>query len=179
MKKNTSILIPIMHVISWLAFVGASIKAGAILTSYLVSIFGNKIASENMYLSLNLSQLMNQDMVAYSILSILIIGVLVMEALLCYQVIRIFLKIDFSKPFQIQVEKIIMNMSVIALFVGILCKLSSGFAKRYTDEGMSFPHLNEHIGVGDAFLYFAGILFVIDIVFRKGIELQTENDLTV
>jgi hypothetical protein len=70
-------------------------------------------------------------------------------------------------------------MSVISLFVGILSKQMTGFAEHYIGKGISFPKLSEHIGHGDAFLFFAGILFVISTIFKKGIELQTENELTV
>jgi hypothetical protein len=46
-------------------------------------------------------------------------------------------------------------------------------------QGLTFPRLFEHINSGDTFIFFAGILFFISILFKKGIELQTENDLTI
>jgi len=35
---------------------------------------------------------------------------------------------------------------------------------------MNFPNLIEHIGLGDAFLFFAGILFFISVLYKKGTE---------
>jgi hypothetical protein len=41
-----------------------------------------------------------------------------------------------------------------------------------------FPELTEKISLGD-FLFLAGVVFVLAQIFKKGIEIQLENELTV
>jgi hypothetical protein len=44
---------------------------------------------------------------------------------------------------------------------------------------VSFPDLQAYLGGGAEFLLLGGIIFMIAEVFKRGIEIQTENELTV
>lgn len=177
-QQNTWIL-KVTHVLTWIVFIGLCVNAGTILTSYLLSSFVNPAAAANLMLGLDLSALRASGEVEYHVMVWGIIAVTVLEATLFYKLLQMFSKIDFHRPFQERIGKLILHMSVISLFVGILSKEMTGFAERYINKGMSFPKLADHIGHGDPFLFFAGILFVIATIFKKGIELQEENELTV
>ena len=177
-QQNTWIL-KLTHVLTWIVFIGLCVNAGTILTSYALSAFVNPAAASNLMLGLDLSALRAVGKVEYHIMVWGIIAVTVLEATLFYKLLQMFTKIDFQRPFRESIGKLILHMSVISLFVGILSKQMTGFAEHYIGKGISFPKLSEHIGHGDAFLFFAGILFVISTIFKKGIELQTENELTV
>jgi hypothetical protein len=176
--KSTYVL-KFLNVISWIVFLGLCIKAGAILYSYWVSMYLNDFGAKNLYLGLDLSQLKSTSNLEFTILVFCIITITILQALLFYSVIQIFNKINFVSPFHKTIGKLIKKMSVFTLIIGILSKLTVLFSEKYIDMGMSFPHLIEFTGSGDVFLFFAGILYFISLLFAKGIELQNENDLTV
>lgn len=179
MSQQTNWMLKFMHVLAWIAFIGLCVKAGTVIVGYCVGEFRNPAATWDLYMGLDLSQLKKADPVAYTILVFCVVGILVMEAFLFFFLVLMFRKINFVHPFHEAIGKLITRMSLLSLFIGILSKLTVDFSNRYVKEGMQFPHLNEHIGQGEAFLFFAGILFVIATVFKKGIELQKENELTV
>lgn len=137
------------------------------------------MGAENLYSGLDLSQLKEFSNSEYSILVLCVISIIVLQAVMFFVILQIFKHINFVSPFHERIEKLIFKLSLLSLGIGLLSKLTLGFSARYTSQGMNFPHLIEHIGHGDAFLLFAGMLFFISILFKKGIELQTENDLTV
>jgi hypothetical protein len=179
MSQNNSLILKLTHIVTWIAFIGLCINAGTIITSYVFSTFVNPGATSKLMLGLDLTALRAEGKVEYHVMVLGIIIVTVLEATLFYKLIQMFQKIDFQRPFHEIIGKLILHMSVISLFVGILSKQLTGFAGNYLKPGLSLPHLQEYIGHGDAFLFFAGILFVIATIFKKGIELQTENELTV
>lgn len=179
MSAKSSFIIKFMHVLTWIAFLGMCVKAGAILVSFGITIFRTDIPAKNLYLGLDLSQLQSQGTVVYAGMVICIAGIAILQALLFYTLIRIFLKINFVHPFHPAVGKLITLMSGLSLIIGLFSKATMSYAGGFISQGLSFPHLTEHIGQGDAYLFFAGILFVIATVFKRGIELQTENELTV
>ena len=179
MAQQNSWVLKLTHVLTWIVFIGLCVNAGTILTSYTVSSFVNPAAASNLMLGLDLSALRSAGKVEYHIMVWGIIVVTVLEASLFYKLLQMFMKIDFQHPFQETIGKLILHMSVISLIVGVLSKQMTGFAEHYISKGISFPKLFQHIGHGDVFLFFAGILFVIATIFKKGIELQTENELTV
>lgn len=179
MAQQHSWILKLTHVLTWIVFIGLCVNAGTILTTYLLSSFVNPAAASNLMLGLDLSALRSAGKVEYHIMVWGIIAVTVLEAMLFYKLLQMFTKIDYQRPFRESIGKLILHMSVISLIVGILSKQLTGFANHYISKGISFPKLSDHIGHGDAFLFFAGILFVISTIFKKGIELQTENELTV
>jgi Protein of unknown function (DUF2975) len=168
-----------LHVLSWIVFIGICIKAGTLLFSYLVSMFWNEQGAKNLYLGLDLSQLKMYSNTAYSIMAFFVLAIFVAEALLFYVVLQIFKKINFVNPFHETIGQLIKKMSVVALIIGLLSVFAVVYAKRHFSQGMQFPHLTTMIDQGEAFLFFAGILFFISVLFTRGVELQKENELTV
>ena len=46
-------------------------------------------------------------------------------------------------------------------------------------KGVSFPDMDPYLGAGTEFLLFAGVIVFIAQVFKRGIEIQSEHELTV
>jgi hypothetical protein len=179
MKSKSTYILKILNGISWIVFIGLCIKAGALLYSYWVSMYLNEIAAKNLYLGLNLFQLKSFSEGYYTALVLCIIAITIAQALLFYTVIQIFQKINFVSPFHETISKLINKMSLISLIIGLLSELAVAYSEIFSGRGMDFPHLTEYIGLGSAFLFFAGILYFISHLFLRGIELQQENELTI
>jgi hypothetical protein len=179
MQKRSDVLLNIIHVLAWIAALGLCVKAGSILASYTVSLYINEEATRNLYLGLDLSAIREKGPFEYGFMVWSIVLIIAAEALLFFTVIKIFQKINMAQPFHGTIRKLIERMAWICLFVGIFSMQAAGFAERYVAKGSSLPELARHVGHGDVFLFFAGILYFISLVYAKGIELQQENELTV
>lgn len=178
MKKKTHELLLVMQVLTWFIFIGLCIKTGAILISFFVSEFINPAAAINLYLGLNLSSLKEFSNMHYSIIVLLTIMLSVLKAFMFYVVIKIFLKLNLVQPFSTDVSLLIKRISYVALVIGLLGVIATEYAKWLTKQGVSLNALPENTG-GAEYLFFAGIIFIISLVFKRGIEIQTENELTV
>lgn len=179
MNKRSDLLLKVIHVLAWVAALGLCVKAGAILVSYGVSLYVNEVAAKNLYLGLDLSALKEKGPFEYGFMVWSIVFIIAAQALLFFTVIQIFQKINMAQPFHLTIRKLIERMAWVCLLTGILSKQAMGFAEHYVAKGSSLPELVRHVGHGDIFLFFAGILYFISLVYAKGIELQQENELTV
>ncbi len=179
MTSSTSFILKTMYIIAWVVFIGLCIKAGVILYSFGISMHVNEIAAKNLYLGLDLSQLKTYSNGDYIALALCVTTITIFQALLFYFVIQISLKINLISPFHKKIGNLIKKISLLSFFIGIISKLSIIYADKFITQGMSFTKLNDHIGLGDAFLFFAGILYFIAQLFSKGIEMQSENELTI
>lgn len=179
MLKNTSVILKILHVLSWIIFIGLCIQTGALLYTTFASLVFNPDAAKNLYEGLNLSDLYNFDRWYFAGIMSLIIAVSALKAYIFYQVIKIFLKINMVHPFSTEVAKLITGISYVALEVGIVTIMANGWCDWLIKRGVNLPDLKSHLGEGGEFLFFAAVIFFIGQVFKKGIELQTENELTV
>lgn len=179
MKTRTKQILAIMNIISWVIFVGVCIKTGSILYSFFVSLVINPEAAKNLHSGLNLSNLYSFNIWHYATVVSLIFFLSGLKAYIFYFVIKIFLKINFVHPFSTDVSLLISRISYVALGIGILTLSANSYCDWLTKKGVTFPPLQAYLGGAAEFLLLGGIIFMIAQVFKKGIEIQSENELTV
>jgi hypothetical protein len=179
MKARTKQVLAMLKIISWVLFIGVCIKTGSILYSFVVSLAINPAATKNLYLGLNLSDLYTFGIEHYSTVVCVMIALSGLKAYILYLVVKIFLKINFVHPFSTDVASLISRISYVALGVGILTVAANFYCDWLTRKGVVFPDLQSYLGAGGEFLLLGGIIFMIAQVFKRGIEIQSENELTV
>lgn len=175
MTTRTLFILKAMNVIFWVIFIGLCIKTGAILISFLVSLFVNSGGAKNLHLGLNLFDLFTFDKLHYVFIVSFIILLTGLKAYIAYLVVKIFLKFKFSSPFKTPVTSLISKISYVALGTGILAILASAYSDWLFKKGIP---ISQDWGSGEI-LFFTGVIYIIAQVFKKGTEIQTENELTV
>ena len=174
MKLSTKLILEILKVLTWIAFIGLCIKTGAILVSSIVSLF-NPQASGDLYMGLDLSEFYSAGIWHYFSILSLIISVEALKAYMFYLVIKLFSALDLEQPFSLSVGSLLIKISRAALMIWIVATIGNSYIRGYAARGLNF----EYDWGGDAFLFLAGIIFVIAHIFKRGLELQNENELTV
>jgi len=179
MKKRNQVLMMVLHIIAWVVYIGLMIKTGAILYSFFVSLFINPEAAKKLYLVLNLSELYNYNIVYYIILMTLITLATGLKALIFHWIVKIFLKLNLINPFSREISHLITKIGYVALGVGLLTVIAEAFARALIEKGLNLPGISQNVEGGGEFLMFAGVIFIIAQIFKRGIEIQSENELTV
>lgn len=179
MKTKTKNILSIMHVIMWIVFIGTCIKTGAILYSFFVSLVINAIAAKDLHLGLNLSELYQYNSSHYIGMVSFVICLYALRAYITYLVIKIFLKINLVNPFSNDVASLIKKISGVAFLIGILTIVANSYSNWLMKREIPLNNLHEYLQGKAEFLFMAGIVFIIAQVFKRGIEIQSENELTV
>ncbi len=177
MKTRTETILTVMHVLAWIAFIGLAIKAGAILTAYGVSWF-NPVAAQDLYRGMNLYDLSQYDFWLYTQMVSYIVALLVIKAYAVFLVIKIMMKVKMQSPFTAETVARLEKISYVLLGGVIISVLSNAQADWLQKRVQDF-HINwigENVG---EFLFITGLVFIISQVFKRGVELQSENELTV
>jgi hypothetical protein len=172
---STKQILGLMKVISWIIFIGLCIKTGAIITSFLISLFINPEAAQSLYLGLDLSELYKLNIWYFVNTMSFIIILSGQKAYIFYLVIRIFLKVDFNRPFSTMAVSLISKISHVTLGIGIVALVAQNYTKRLLNRGV----LVEQNWESSDFLFLAGVIFIIALVFKRGVEIQSENELTI
>jgi len=85
-----------------------------------------------------------------------------------------------DQPFNQEIRRLIFNLSYISLAIGLFSGWAAGYSEWFVAKGVLMPSLQSmHVDGDGAWWFIAIILFVIGHIFKRGIELQTENELTV
>ena len=178
MSQTNTIVFTALKIISWLIFVGLCIEAGGLIVNFIFSIYKPEIV-KNLYQKLDLSEMYVRSKWAFFGIYSFILFISILKAVLFYIVIRLVSKIDLSKPFNSFVSRQILQISYYTLSVGIFSYIARQLAKNLQHHGFVTDNLNQFWADSQAFVLMAAVIYVIATIFKKGIEIQAENDLTV
>lgn len=175
-RKDTILIV--LNVVSWVIFIGLCIEAGALVFNFILTLVIPQ-ATHNIYKGLDLSELYEQKFQYFIGVMSFVLIISILKAYLFYFVVKIFLKLNLVKPFNSEIAKLIEKLSFEALAIAIVSIIANQYTKRIIQSGYELSHIEKYWSETAAFLMMAAILFVISEVFKKGIQLQRENDLTI
>jgi len=164
--------------VAWIIFVGLCIDAGGLIVNFIFS-FSKPEMVKNLYQKLDLSEMYNRSRWAFYSMYSFILVISVLKAYLFYIVIRLISKLDLSKPFNSFVSEQITQISYFTLSIGLLSYIARETTKNLQHRGYEIDQLNQFWVDSQAFILMAAVVYVIATIFKKGLEIQNENDLTV
>ena len=173
-QRSSEQLLKIMPVLAWVVFVGYIIEAGAILISYAVSLV-NPEGAKNLYMGLNMYNLRQFSFWYYTGSVFFLVALPVMKSWVSFLVIKTISKFNLRNPFTMEVARSLEKISFALLgiwFVTLLNNIYSSLLQKITGR----PYGN---WLSTEFIFMVGLLFIIATVFKRGVEIQSENDLTV
>ncbi|SEJ34854.1 Protein of unknown function [Cyclobacterium xiamenense] len=177
-KWETQPVLMLLTIIIWSIFIGLCIKGGTLLFTSIYSIFNPEVA-QNLYQGLNLSVAREWHLGYYLGAVSLLLGILIAKAYIFFLVIRVFLTIDLVHPFSKEVSVLISRIGKVTVEVGVLIIIASGYFHWLSSRTMHSPALSGFLGGAFEYLIMGAVIYAIALVFKRGVEIQTDNDLTV
>jgi hypothetical protein len=168
----------LITVIIWSIFIGLCIQAGTLLFTFAYS-FSKPTVAQDLYEGLNLYPLYLKDVWFYGGIVTLILCVAILKAQLFYTMIRVFLKIDLIHPFSKEIAKLITTLSYIAFEIGFFLAMARGCASWLIKRSFELEGLQSYLSGAFEYFLLSALIFAIAQVFKRGVEIQAENELTV
>lgn len=178
MSKTNNFIFWGLYTVAWIIFIGLSIEAGALIVNFLFSLYEPGLV-QNLYQKLDLIQMYKESRLSFFGIYSFILTISILKAVLFYTVIRLMHKMDLSKPFNIFVSKQILQISYYTLEIGLLSYIARQVAENVKHQGFVPDSLNQFWADSQAFILMGAVIYIIATIFKKGVDLQTENDLTV
>ena len=177
MKIKTETILTVSKYLALLGGVWYSILWCSQLVTLTASFINPDWAKRTYEVDLNLFSIRAHSTAFYAYAMCLMIAASVLKAIIWFVVFDLLSKLKLQNPFSMEVEKKLERIAYLLLGVWIV---SSIFWKTYIyylseSTGIQLPANNS----GDEYLFMAGIIYIISQVFKRGIEIQEENDLTV
>jgi hypothetical protein len=172
--KSTEQILKIMHVIAWIAFIGLTVQTVAILISYVVS-WSNPVAAKDLYMSMDLYTVLQHNFMHYTQSVSFVVSILCMKAYVVYLIIDILSKVSLKSPFTTEVASKLETMSYVLFGVWLVSVIQDGHTRWLIKNAVSV----ERASVAEEYMFIAGLVFIISKIFVRGIEIQSENELTV
>lgn len=167
-----------LQVIAWIIFIGLCIEAGALIVNFVFSLY-NPIVVKNLYQKLDMSGIYNKSQPAFFMVYGFLMFIAVLKAVLFYLVIQITFKLNLNSPFSHYVVNKVTWISYCTLCIGLVSYIASKVVEALAQKGFELNNLSGFMTDGKAFILMSAVVYVIAVIFKRGVELQTENDLTV
>ena len=178
MSKTNTFIFTVLQIVSWLIFTGLCVEAGGLLVNFIISLYKPEIV-QNLYNKLDLSQMYNRSKSAYYYMYSFMLVISILKAVLFYVVSMLVSQIDLSKPFNSYVSRQISKISYYTFSIGLLSYIARESARNLQHHGHDIGTLNQFWADSQAFILMAAVVYVIATIFKKGVEIQNEYDLTV
>ena len=178
MSKTNNFVFKGLHIVAWVIFVGLCIEAGGLIVNFLFSLYKPEFV-QNLYQKLDLIEMYERSKWAFFSMYSFILSISILKACLFYIVIRLMHKMDLSKPFNTFVSRQISQISYFTLSIGLLSYIARQIAKNLMHHGFVIDSLNQFWADSQAFILMGAVIYIIATIFKKGVDIQNENDLTV
>lgn len=181
-KISSKLMMKVLTVLSWIIFIGLCIEAGGILFNSLFTLLYKPNWAKNAWNGIDFSSLFNYDKGHYMSETLLMTIVAILKALLFYLIVKILhnKKLNLVEPFNVDTKKFIYNASYICFGIGIFTSWGVHYTKWLTDKGIIIATIEKlNFDGADVWFFMGIVLLVIAQIFKKGIELQNENNLTI
>ena len=181
-KISAQQMLNVLYVLAWIIFIGLGIDAGGFLFNTFYTIFINPVGSSYFWNHIDLSSLYQFNQSHFVTLTSLMSIVAVLKAILFYLIIKIIhdKKLNLAQPFNKDVNRFIFSVAYLTLGIAFFAIWGTNFSEKMVQQGVSIPSI-QHLKIagGDVWLFMGITLLVIAQIFKRGIELQEENELTV
>ena len=181
-KVSTKLVLRILHILAWVIFVGICIEAGGIIVNAFFTLLLNPVGAQRFWQEIDLSGLYYYDPGYFFVETLFISIVAVLRAILFYLIVKILYskKLNLSRPFSEEVGRFIFRASYVTFLIGLFSLWGGKYTAWLIQQGVQMPAVDYlRLGGGDVWLFMAVTLFVIAQIFKRGIEIQSENELTV
>ncbi|MFT3676398.1 MAG: DUF2975 domain-containing protein [Chitinophagaceae bacterium] len=175
-------ILKILYILAWIIFVGLCVKAGGFFVNAFTTMLFNPEGARHFWKQVDLDALYRFDKGYFFVISFFIVLVAVLKACMFYHIIKILhdKKLDMALPFSKAVGRFVFILSYFSLLTGAFCLWGSRYSEWLEQKGVAMPDTDSMGLEGPTIWLFMGIiLFVIGHIFKRGIEMQTENELTV
>lgn len=176
-KISSKQTLNILHVISWIIFLGLCVEAG----SYVFNAGYVFLVTANAAAYFGLAGLYDYDSGWYLVIIFLMTLVGVLKALMFYLVVRLLhdKKLDLSNPFTTTIRRFISNLAYLTIGIGLFSNFGFNYSQWLNGQGAEIAKSHEYFGGGDVWFFMAVVFFIIAALFKRGIEIQSENELTI
>jgi hypothetical protein len=171
----TNFIFKTIHVLFWIIFIGLMVNTGSILVAGILRLVINPEKFKYLYTVIDYDKVLFYDRMAYSLFVACIVAVEGLKSYIAYLVITIFLKLDLNSPFQSSFAPVLTRISQLAFLAGLIAVVTTGLSNWFIGLGLIVPNK----WGAEELLFFAGILYIVAVIFKKGTALQTDNDLTI
>lgn len=173
---KTDKILSALRIVSWIGFVGSIAIIALAICSFVLS-FTDSAANISFKGVINYPQsLAKTNFFAYAIFTALTIA----WAFVCFKLWQnlkdVLYKTDLNSPFKINIANQLVKVAYFLFALWLIAFIANGYADFISKNATEVERGSD---ANFSFLMVSGIVYIISQIFKHGVEIQNENDLTI
>lgn len=177
MKTKTEKILTVMKYLALLAAIGFSIECGSEILSFVASFINPAWAERVYHVDLSIFSIRQQSVTLYVYAMFIVIAVSALKSTVWYLVVDLLQKLRLQSPFTMLVTEKLEKIAYLLLAIWVIMSLIGKTYSHYLVEYIKIE--SPVITSGDEYLFISGMVYIISQIFKRGVEIQEENELTV
>lgn len=173
-STRTQKILRILGILAWAACFGLIVQGVSTFLSFIVSIQEAK-ASSNLYRGLDLSALREFSMLHYNLTVIYLVLIAFMKAAIAWMLAKALDTVKAQSPFSEKMARVLERISLVLLCLAII----SFVHNIHSTWLWKVSNLEIERGPLPEYLFMALLVYALSQVYKRGVEIQSENELTV
>jgi hypothetical protein len=181
-KISAKQMLNVLKIMCWIIFIGLCVEAGGILFNIAFTTFYNPIGAGFFWNQIDFSDLYQFDKGHFLVVTSIMSIIAILKAILFFLIVKMLhnRNLSIATPFNHIVKKFILIVAYIAIGIGFFSNYGVSYTEWVSQQGVKLPSIQLlKLGGADVWLFMGVVLIVLAYVFKRGIELQEEIDLTV
>lgn len=178
MKIGTKQILNVLHVLAWILFIGLCIEAGSFIFNMTYSLAYQPLAAHYF----GLQGLLAFDEAKFVTVMCLMTIAAILKALALYRIVKIFSdkKLNLHSPFNTEFGQFIFALAYLTLGIGIFSFWGAKNVEALVSQNIVMPDLQKlRLAGADVWFFMSATLYVIALIFKRGVEMQSESELTI
>lgn len=171
-------ILKVLHVLAWIFFLGMCVEAGSFVFNMIYSLAFQPLAADYLLLT----DLLRFGKSHFALMLSLMTIAAVLKALALYRIVKIFTekKLNLRQPFNSEFGRFLFGLSYLTLAIGIVSIVGAKTADWIEDQNVFMPNLEIlRLAGADVWIFMGATMYVIALIFNRGIEMQSESELTI
>lgn len=182
LRITTKQMLQLLTIIAWVIFVALLVEAGEIICNTIFALFINPQNANYYWGGADLLPLYSYDETHFVVITCYMSIIAVLKAIMFYLIIKVAheKKIDIKQPFSVSLVRFVSNVAYLTIGIGIFSHMGVKYSYGIMNKSIVIPDMEQlNFGGADVWLFMGVTLLIIAQVFKRGIEIQDEHELTV
>lgn len=176
MKTKTETILTVLKFLALLGAIGFAIECGSQLLSFIASFVNPEWASKTYNADASWITIRAYSQWYYVMVMSLVIAISALKAFVWFLIFSLLRKLQLHSPFSAGVAAKLEQIAYLLFGIWIVTTIMFNSYVHYLEKASGIRFHEKNTG---EYFFITGIVFIVSQIFRRGIELQEENQLTV
>ncbi|MWB95418.1 DUF2975 domain-containing protein [Flavobacterium sp. GA093] len=181
-KISTQQILNFLLILSYIIFFGVCFEAGGFICNAIYIMMTDPIPTHKFWAEFDLTSVYHYDAGHFLVMTFFMSITAIMKALIFYLIIKILhdKKLNMLQPFTKDVVRFVFSVAYLTLGIGLFSSWGAKYSAWLISLGVEMPQIQVlRLAGADVWFFMSITLFVIAQIFKRGIEIQSENELTI